>query len=83
MGENQPRYLDRRQAAQYLKDRYGPLGVAPQTLSKMAVRGDGPVFAKFGKRVGYTREALDAWAAGRTVIKSSTSDEGTAAPAVR
>ena len=57
MSKNQAYYLERRQAAKYLEDKYGPLAVAPATLAKMAVRGDGPAFVKFGKRVETARSS--------------------------
>ena len=45
-----PRFLSRKQAAQYL-------GVITEaTLAKLAVVGGGPKYYKLGRRVGYTTE---------------------------
>ena len=56
-----PRYMRRREAAEYLTSTYG-FG-AYRTLTKGVVTGDSPAFHKAGSRmVLYTREALDAWA---------------------
>ena len=62
-------YLDTRQAAAYL-------GLSTRTLDRYRVSGDGPVFLKFGGRVRYLCEDLDAWV--RTRRRKSTSDNGTA-----
>jgi hypothetical protein len=53
-------YLRRRQAAEYLRGKYG-VG-APATLAKLATVGGGPVFQRIGRIPVYTRENLDAWA---------------------
>ena len=51
------------------------LGLSTSTLTKMRVRGDGPVFIKLGRRsVGYTLDDLDKWRDGRR--RHSTSDDG-------
>ena len=60
-------YLSTREAAHYL-------GLAPRTLNRYRVSGDGPVFHRFGGRVRYRREDLDAWAAARRRV--STVDDG-------
>jgi hypothetical protein len=53
--------LRRRQAGEYLQQRYG-FG-APATLSKIAcVSSDGPPFRKCGRIVLYDPADLDAWA---------------------
>ena len=62
-------YLDTRQAAAHL-------GLSTRTLDRYRVSGDGPVFLKFGGRVRYLREDLDAWV--RTRRRRSTSDDGMA-----
>ena len=62
-------YLNTRQAAVHL-------GLSTRTLDRFRVSGDGPVFLKFGGRVRYLREDLEAWA--RTRRRKSTSDDGTA-----
>ena len=69
MTDEMPRYLNTRQAA-------GHLGLSTRTLDRFRVSGDGPVFLKFGGRVRYLREDLDAWA--QTRRRKSTSDDGTA-----
>lgn len=67
------RYLRRKEAAEYLKSRYG-FGAA-RTLAKGAVTGDTPEFHKAGRIVLYTHEALDAWAQAKIgVPQKSTSD---------
>ena len=62
-------YLNTREAAAHL-------GLSTRTLDRYRVSGDGPVFLRFGGRVRYMREDLDAWAATRR--RASTSDDGTA-----
>ena len=62
-------YLNTREAA-------GHLGLSTRTLDRYRVSGDGPVFLRFGGRVRYLREDLDAWA--KTRRRKSTSDDGTA-----
>lgn len=49
-------YLTPDQAAEYLHLTTG-------YLATLRVRGDGPQFAKLGRRVVYTREWLDKWVA--------------------
>ena len=61
-------YLNTREAAIHL-------GLSTRTLDRYRVSGDGPVFLRFGGRVRYLREDLDAWA--RTRRRNSTSDDGT------
>ncbi len=60
------RYLTNAEAAAVLK-------LSPRTLEKLRVNGGGPRFRKFGSRVIYAREDLDAWANAR--ICESTSDD--------
>lgn len=48
-------YLDRGQAAQYLK-------LSPTTLAIWACRGRGPALIKAGRRVLYHKPDLDRWA---------------------
>ena len=64
-------YLNTREAAGYL-------GLSTRTLDRYRVSGDGPVFLKFGGRVRYLLEDLDAWV--RTRRRKSTSDDGSALP---
>jgi hypothetical protein len=53
-------FLRRKQAAEYLKTRYGFGAVG--TLAKGVVTGDSPEFRKVGRIVLYEPAALDAWA---------------------
>lgn len=52
------RFMPTAQAAGYL-------GLSPRTLEKLRVRGGGPAYAKFGRRVVYAVDDLDHWAAER------------------
>lgn len=63
------RYLTNNEAALYL-------GLGRQTLPKLRLRGNGPVFRKFGRSVRYAIEDLDAWAKDR--CRRSTSEGGSA-----
>jgi hypothetical protein len=53
-------YMRRKDAAEYLKSKYGFGSVS--TLAKLAVFGGGPEFHKAGAAALYTQPALDAWA---------------------
>jgi len=57
------------EAARYLR-------LSSSTLKRYRVTGEGPVYHRFGGRVRYRREQLDAWAAERERV--STVDDGTA-----
>jgi hypothetical protein len=73
----QTEYLDRAEAVQYLLKRWGrPASVTQKTLEKYASVGGGPLFHKFGRKVGYTTDDLDQWAQGRACIRTSSSDPG-------
>lgn len=50
------------------------LGLSHRTLERYRITGDGPEYHRFGSRVLYHRDDLDAWAAKRRV--RSTSDDG-------
>ena len=67
----------KKRATDYLntRDAAAHLGLSTRTLDRYRVSGDGPVFLKFGGRVRYLREDLDAWARSRR--RRSTSDDGT------
>ena len=53
------------------------IGLAPSTLAKMRVRGDGPLYAKAGPRVVlYSQNDLDDWLKQR--LRRSTSDDSAA-----
>ena len=58
-------YLTNDEAANLLK-------LSPRTLEKQRVRGDGPRFRKFGRRVVYAVADLESWANER--VCSSTSE---------
>jgi hypothetical protein len=60
--------LTRRQAAQYLWEKYRAR-TSPATLAKMASRGDGPQYRYFGKFAIYEEPDLDAWAVERLTGK--------------
>ena len=62
-------YLNTLQAARIL-------GLSAKTLARYRVKAKGPVFHRFGGRVRYLREDLDAWARSRR--RASTMDDGTA-----
>lgn len=67
------KYLDRREAAQYLKGL--GLKISKNTLDKMATVGGGPVYQRFGNRAVYLSENLDLWVASKlSPPKKSTSD---------
>ena len=48
------------------------LGLAPSTLAKLRLTGDGPVYCKLGRRVLYRRQDLEAWL--ETRIARNTAD---------
>lgn len=50
----EPRYLNTQQAATYV-------GLSPCTLNRMRVTGEGPLYAKAGRRVLYDPSDLDRW----------------------
>ena len=49
-----PRYLSTKEAADYI-------GLSDCTLNRMRVTGEGPRYAKLGRRVVYAPADLDAW----------------------
>ena len=55
-----PDLMTRQQAADYL-------GVTPQALSQMNVRGQGPRFVRIGRSVRYRRDDLLDWIESRVV----------------
>ena len=63
------RYLTPQQAA-------GWLGLSVKTLARYRVKGHGPVFHRFGGRIRYLHDDLEAWAVSRRRI--GTFDDGTA-----
>ena len=54
MSQKDPCYLNTRQAAKLI-------GLSPSTLNRMRVTGEGPLYAKAGRRVLYDRADLVAW----------------------
>lgn len=65
----EPRYLGTKEAAAYL-------GLSPKTLEKLRVTGEGPPYAKAGRRVIYDRRDLDRWVAERKRRFTGGSAEG-------
>jgi hypothetical protein len=53
-------FMRRKDAAQYLREKFG-VG-SPATLAKLATLGGGPIFRKNGRIPVYTTEDLDVWA---------------------
>jgi hypothetical protein len=66
-------FLRRRDAAEYLLEKYG-FG-AERTLAKGAVTGDTPEYRKAGRRVLYTRDALDRWALSKISAPHASSSD--------
>jgi excisionase family DNA binding protein len=67
IGRPQARYLTCEEAATLLR-------LSPRTLEKLRIIGGGPRFRKFGRRVLYAVEDLEAWANARSF--EMTSDPG-------
>ena len=59
IGRAQARYLTNAEAATFLR-------LSPRTLEKQRVIGGGPRFRKFGRKVLYAVEDLEAWANARS-----------------
>jgi len=55
-----PDLMTRQQAADYM-------GVTPQALSQMNVRGEGPRFVRIGRSVRYRRPDIAEWIESRVV----------------
>lgn len=66
-----PKYLRRKQAAEYLREHYG-VG-SRRTLDKLASVGGGPVYIKLGGAAVYDPADLDAWVQSRKTRRASTS----------
>jgi hypothetical protein len=58
------RYLTNREAAIFLR-------LSPRTLEKRRVHGGGPRFRKFGRRVLYAIDDLEAWANVRSFVMTA------------
>jgi hypothetical protein len=71
MTTNDPVTLNAAQAA-------AVLGLAPSTLAKLRLSGDGPVYCKLGRRVVYRPADLEAWLKSR--VARDTSDAGVRLP---
>ena len=50
------------------------LGLAPSTLAKLRLSGNGPAYCKLGRRVVYRREDLEVWLESRLVRHTSDAD---------
>jgi predicted DNA-binding transcriptional regulator AlpA len=50
------------------------LGLAPSTLAKLRLSGNGPVYCKLGRRVVYRREDLAAWLESHLARNTSDAD---------
>lgn len=70
METTKPRFLDRLEAALYLKNQ--GLKTSAKTLQKLATVGGGPAYQRYGHRAVYTVESLDAWVAERLTPPSHT-----------
>jgi predicted DNA-binding transcriptional regulator AlpA len=50
------------------------LGLAPSTLAKLRLNGNGPLYCKLGRRVVYRRADLESWLQSRTARDTSDAD---------
>jgi predicted DNA-binding transcriptional regulator AlpA len=50
------------------------LGLAPSTLAKLRLNGNGPAYCKLGRRVVYRREDLVKWLASHVARDTSDAD---------
>jgi predicted DNA-binding transcriptional regulator AlpA len=50
------------------------LGLAPSTLAKLRLSGNGPAYCKLGRRVVYRREDCEAWLGFRVVRNTSDAE---------
>jgi hypothetical protein len=67
------KFLDRAEAAQYLKEQLG-LPVSKNTLQKWVTVGGGPIYRRFGNRAVYQTCDLDAWAEQKLTAPRCTYD---------
>jgi hypothetical protein len=68
------RPLDRREASQYLLEKYG-IRRSPGTLAKLATVGGGPLFRKVNRAVIYDLAALDEFAGAITSAPIRTTSD--------
>ena len=69
-----PTQLNRREASDYLRERYG-IRARPATLAKYASIGGGPLFRRAGRFPVYALQDLDDWAEARlSPLVHSTSE---------
>jgi hypothetical protein len=73
----EPRYRDRRAAAQFLTEQ--GYKTAPATLARLACVGGGPAFRKFGRKPLYNDEDLLDWAHSRLSAPMRSTSEADAA----
>lgn len=78
MSTNYPEFLNRDQAATYLRDRWGQR-CSRGLLAKLAVSCDGPVYRLAGRFPQYTLDDLDAWAESRISTPRRATSEARAA----
>jgi excisionase family DNA binding protein len=50
------------------------LGLAPSTLAKLRLNGNGPTYCKLGRRVVYRRTDLEQWLQSRVARDTSDAD---------
>jgi len=50
------------------------VGLAPSTLAKLRLNGNGPTYCKLGRRVVYRRADLEQWLQSRTARDTSDAD---------
>lgn len=70
----QEKYLDRREAAEYLTNTLG-LKITWKTLQKMATAGGGPTYRIFGMRAVYLASDLTVWAEAKLSAPRVTTSE--------
>jgi hypothetical protein len=68
------RFLRRKEAAEYVRTRWG-VRCAAQTLAKLAVLGGGPPYRKAGRSPLYAPNDLDEWAESRLGPKQLSTSE--------
>jgi excisionase family DNA binding protein len=69
VAQSNEKYMTAAEAAEYLR-------LSTSTLAKRRLTGDGPLLFKLGRKVTYSKSALDNWVTTR--IRQSTSDTSTA-----